>query len=122
MIGQFCDQVRFGNKRHAAGDERFMRRADVINFVIDERADGVACVLFFDGIKHESDAAAIEESKTRRRLEEKAHAERVAVEGDRAGEIVGVKSDLSDLVEGHCVSSRENRCLATWFLFSSAYF
>ncbi len=68
---------------------------NVVDIEIDDRA-GVIELGLRGERQHQPDAVAIKESQTRRRREKKLHAQFVAIEVDRAIDIVRVDSDLSD--------------------------
>src|SRR5688572_33063030 len=71
---------------------------DVADPVVENRGWMVEFGLFRHG-EHEAHAATVEEGHLRRHCEEKAHAERVAVEGDRAAEVADGDGDLADAGE-----------------------
>src|SRR5213593_2044925 len=88
-------EVRLNDELHAPAAQRRVRRCDVRYEVVHDRRRVVEFGRLGD-TEHEGRRTALEERHLRRRLEEKGHAQRVAVEADGAIEVAGANEDLAD--------------------------
>src|SRR3981081_3291158 len=85
----------FDDELNPACFEGFIYALDVVHLVVNDRGRMIQ-IRPVRNAQHQTDAITVEEGHAGRRLKQKCHAEYLAIESDRAVEILYVDEDLTD--------------------------